>query len=331
MGGMTGRVLFLGGTGVISAGSVALAAQQGWEVTVLNRGQSTVRPVPDGVELISADVREAGSISAAIGDREFDTVCDFLSFTPDQVTETLSQVEGRTGQYVFVSSASAYQKPTGVLPIREGTPLSNPFWQYSRDKAACERFLFDRWQNDRLPVTVVRPSHTYDQTMTILGGRHAMLRRLLGGDEVIIHGDGTSLWTLTHTTDFAKGFVGLIGNASAIGVPVHITSDEWLTWDHIARELARAAGVEARIVHVPSDAIAALDKDWGEGLVGDKANCTIFDNSLIKRLVPGFVCTTPFSEGARQIAAYYTEHTETAAKEDATEAVIAQLLERYRV
>jgi nucleoside-diphosphate-sugar epimerase len=310
---------------------VALAAQQGWEVTVLNRGQSTVRPVPDGVELISADVREAGAISAAIGDREFDTVCDFLSFTPDQVTETLSQVEGRTGQYVFISSASAYQKPTGVLPIREGTPLSNPFWQYSRDKAACERFLFDRWQNDRLPVTVVRPSHTYDQTMTILGGRHAMLRRLLGGDEVIIHGDGTSLWTLTHTTDFAKGFVGLIGNASAIGVPVHITSDEWLTWDHIARELARAAGVEARIVHVPSDAIAALDKDWGEGLVGDKANCTIFDNSLIKRLVPGFVCTTPFSEGARQIAAYYTEHTETAAKEDATEAVIAQLLERYRV
>jgi nucleoside-diphosphate-sugar epimerase len=331
MGGMTGRVLFLGGTGVISAGSVALAAQRGWEVTVLNRGQSTVRPVPDGVELISADVREAGAISAAICDREFDTVCDFLSFTPDQVTQTLSQVEGRTGQYVFISSASAYQKPTGVLPIREGTPLSNPFWQYSRDKAACERYLFDRWQNDRLPVTVVRPSHTYDQTMTVLGGRHAMVRRLLRGDEIIIHGDGTSLWTLTHTTDFAKGFVGLIGNASAIGLPVHITSDEWLTWDHIARELARAGGVEARIVHVPSDAIAALDKDWGDGLVGDKANCTIFDNSLIKRLVPDFVCTTPFSEGARQIAAYYTEHIEPAAKQDATEAVIVQLLERYRV
>ena len=331
MGGMTGRVLFLGGTGVISSGSVALAAQRGWEVTVLNRGQSTVRPVPDGVELISADVREPGAINAAIGDRHFDAVCDFLSFTPGQVTQTLSQVEGRTNQYVFISSASAYQKPTGVLPIREGTPLSNPFWQYSRDKAACERYLFDRRERDRLPITVVRPSHTYDQTMTILGGRHAMVRRLLRGDEVIIHGDGTSLWTLTHTTDFAKGFVGLLGNASAIGLAVHITSDEWLTWDHIAREIARAAGVEARIVHVPSDAIAALDKDWGDGLIGDKANNTIFDNSLIKRLVPDFICTTPFSAGAREIAAYYTSHTEPQPKEDATEAVIAQLLERYRV
>jgi len=331
MGGMTGRVLFLGGTGVISSGSVALAAQRGWEVTVLNRGQSTVRPVPDGVELIAADVREPGAITSAIGDRHFDAVCDFLSFTPDQVTQTLSQVEDRTNQYVFISSASAYQKPTGVLPIREGTPLSNPYWQYSRDKAASERYLFDRRERDGLPITVVRPSHTYDQTMTILGGRHANVRRLLRGDEVIIHGDGTSLWTLTHTTDFAKGFVGLLGNASAIGLAVHITSDEWLTWDHIAREIARAAGVEARIVHVPSDAIAALDKDWGDGLIGDKANCTIFDNSLIKRLVPEFVCTTPFSAGAREIAAYYGGHTEPQPKEDATEAIIAQLLERYRV
>ncbi len=331
MGCMTGRVLFLGGTGVISAGSVALAAQRGWEVTVLNRGQSTVRPVPEGVELISADVREPGAISAAIGDRDFDSVCDFLSFTPDQLTQTLSQVEGRTGQYVFISSASAYQKPTGVLPIREGTPLSNPFWQYSRDKAACERYLFDRRQDEGLPVTVVRPSHTYDKTMTILGGRHANVRRLLQGEEVVIHGDGTSLWTLTHTTDFAKGFVGLLGNASAIGLAVHITSDEWLTWDHIARELARAAGVEARIVHVPSDAIAAMDKDWGDGLIGDKAHCTIFDNSLIKRLVPDFVCTTPFSEGAREIVAYYTEHTEAQPKQEATEEIIAALLDRYRI
>lgn len=331
MGNMTRRVLFLGGTGVISAGSVALAAQRGWDVTVLNRGQSSVRPVPDGVELIAADVREPGAIAAALGDRRFDSVCDFLSFTPDQLTQTLSQVERRTGQYVFISSASAYQKPTGVLPIREGTPLSNPFWEYSRLKAACERLLFDRRLADGLPVTVVRPSHTYDKTMTILGGRHANVRRLLRGDEVVVHGDGTSLWTLTHTTDFAKGFVGLLGNASAIGLAVHITSDEWLTWDHIARELARAAGVEARIVHVPSDAIAAADKDWGDGLIGDKANCTVFDNSLIKRLVPDFVATTPFSEGAREIVAYYTEHTQPQPKEDETEAVIAQLLERYRV
>lgn len=328
---MSGRVLFLGGTGVISAGSVALAAQRGWEVTVLNRGQSTVRPVPEGVELISADVRQPGAIAAAIGSRRFDAVCDFLSFTPEQLTSTLGQVERATQQYVFISTASAYQTPPTILPITEAVPLSNPYWQYSRDKAACERYLFDRWQTDRLPVTVVRPSHTYDKTMTVLGGRHAMVRRLFRGDEVIVHGDGSSLWTLTHTSDFAKGFVGLLGNASAIGLAVHITSDEWLTWDQIARVLARAAGREADIVHVPSDAIAALDPDWGDGLLGDKANCTIFDNSLIKRLVPDFACTTPFSIGAREIAAYYLEHTEPEPKEAETEAVIAQLLERYRL
>lgn len=331
MGYMTGRVLFLGGTGVISAGSVALAARKGWEVTVLNRGQSKLRPLPKGVELISADVRDPGAIAAAIGERSFDTVCDFLSFTPDQVAQTCDQIENRTDQYVFISSASAYQKPVGVLPIREGTPLSNPYWQYSRDKAACERYLFDRRERDGFPITVVRPSHTYDQTMTILGGRHAMVRRLLRGDEIIVHGDGTSLWTLTHTTDFAKGFVGLLGNAASIGIAVHITSDEWSTWDQIANEMARAAGVEARIVHVPSDAIAALDKDWGDGLLGDKANCTIFDNALIKRLVPDFVCTTPFSAGASEIANYFTEHTQTQPNQEQTEAIIAKLLSLYRV
>lgn len=328
---MSGRVLFLGGTGVISAGSVALAAQRGWEVTVLNRGQSTVRPVPDGVELISADVRKPGAIAAALGGRRFDAICDFLSFTTDQVTQTLDQVEGTFGQYVFISTASAYQTPPSILPITEGVPLSNPYWQYSRDKAAAERYLFGRWQSERLPVTVVRPSHTYDKTMTILGGRHAMLRRLYRGDEVVVHGDGSSLWTLTHTSDFAKGFVGLLGNATAVGLAVHITSDEWLTWDQIARVMARAAGVEARIVHVPSDAIAALDGDWGDGLLGDKTNCTIFDNSLIKRLVPDFACTTPFSVGAREIAAYYAEHTEPQPHQLETEAVIATLLDRYRI
>ena len=331
MGAMSGRVLFLGGTGVISAGSVALAAERGWEVTVLNRGQSTVRPVPRRVELITADVREPGAIAAALGGRSFDAICDFLSLTPEQMKLTLGQVEDSSDQYVFISSASAYQTPPTILPITEAVPLSNPYWQYSRDKATCERYLFARWQDDRLPVTVVRPSHTYDKTMTVLGGRHAMVRRLFRGDEVIVHGDGSSLWTLTHTTDFAKGLVGLLGNATAIGLAVHITSDEWLTWDQIARVMARAAGVEARIVHVPSDAIAAVDPEWGDGLIGDKTNCTIFDNSLIKRLVPDFACTTPFSVGAREIAEYYLENTDPQPKEPETEAVIRQLLDQYRV
>ncbi len=324
-------VLFLGGTGVISHASVALAAERGFAVSVVNRGQTTSRPLPDGVETITADVRDRDGFAAALAGRRFDTVCDFLSFAPDQARQTVEVVRGLAGQYVFISSASAYQTPPRTLPITEATTLANPFWQYSRDKIACEAYLTDLWRTEQLPVTIVRPSHTYDKTMTVLGGRHAMLRRLLRGDEIIVHGDGSSLWTLTHATDFAKGFVGLFGHAGAIGQAVHITSDEWLTWDGIATILAEAAGVTPRIVHVPSDAIVAADTEWGEGLIGDKANCTIFDNSLIRALVPGFACTTPFSVGAREIVEHYTQHTDEAPNEADTEKTIAALLDRYRI
>ncbi len=328
---MTTRVLFLGGTGVISHASVRLAVERGHQVTVLNRGQSSVRPVPGGAELIKADVRDPDSLARAVAGHRFDTVCDFLSFTPDQLEQSLQALSGAFGQYIFISSASAYQTPARVLPITEATTLANPYWQYSRDKIACEELLVRRWREQQLPVTIVRPSHTYDRTGTILGGRHTMLKRLLNGQEVIVHGDGTSLWTLTHTTDFAQGFVGLLGHAGALGQAVHITSDEWLTWDEIVGCLARAAGVRPRIVHVPSDAIRAADPDWGDGLLGDKANCTIFDNSLIKRLVPGFACRVPFSVGARQIVSYYTEHPEMLIQDAETEQTISTLLERYRV
>ncbi len=331
MGIMAMRVLFLGGTGVISYASVRLAAERGYQVTVVNRGRTGSRPVPDGVEVLTADVRDQASLAAAVAGRTFDTVCDFLSFTPDHLEQSLRVLDGATGQYIFVSSASAYQTPVRRLPITESTPLANPYWQYSRDKIACEELLVRRWRDEQFPVTIVRPSHTYDQTMTILGGRHAMLRRLLRGDEVIVHGDGTSLWTLTHSSDFAQGFVGLVGHAGAFGQAVHITSDEWLTWDEIVACLARAAQVEPRIVHVPSDAIHAADPDWGDGLLGDKANCTIFDNSLIRRLVPGFACQIPFSVGAHQIVAYHREHTAQQPRQAETEQTIAALLERYRI
>ncbi len=332
MGAMTKRcVCFLGGTGVISAASVALAADRGWQVSVVNRGLSTGRSLPEGVESIVADVRDPASLNSAIAGRHFDAVCDFLSFTPDQVAASVRAFRQATDQYVFVSSASAYQKPPRILPITEATTLANPFWSYSRDKIACETYLFDLWRAEQFGVTVVRPSHTYDKTMTILGGRHATIRRLLTGQEIVIHGDGSSLWTLTHTTDFAKGFVGLLGNRQALGLAVHITSDEWLTWDAIAQTLADAAGMPARIVHVPSDAINAADPDWGAGLLGDKAHPTIFDNSLIRRLVPDFTCTVPFSQGAREIVDHYRAFDGTYAGEGETEAIIGRLLDRYRV
>jgi nucleoside-diphosphate-sugar epimerase len=221
------------------------------------------------------------------------------------VKADLELFRGRTGQYVFISSASAYQTPPATLPVTESTVLDNPFWQYSRDKIACEERLVRAYREEKYPVTIVRPSHTYDCTTVPVDGGWTAVDRMRRGQRVIVHGDGTSLWTLTHHTDFARGFVGLLGNSHAIGEAVHITSDEWLTWNQIFQILARAAGVEARLVHVPSDVIAAHDPDWGAGLLGDKAHSMVFDNTKIKRLVPDFACRIPFSRGAGEILAWH--------------------------
>lgn len=326
---MTRRVLFLGGTGIISAGSVALAHERGWQVTVLNRGQNLSRPLPEGVEVVQGDVRDADSVRGALGERSFDVVADFLSFTPDQVTAMADLFAERTGQFVFISSASAYQTPPRSLPVTEGTTLSNPVWQYSRDKIACEETLVRRWRERGFPMTIVRPSHTYDRTSTILGGGRAMLRRLMDGRPVVVHGDGTSLWTLTHTRDFAKGFVGLLGQDAAVGEVFHITSDEALTWGAIVRLFAAAAGTTPRIVHATSEQIAAVHRGWGDALLGDKAHSMVFDNTKVKRLVPDFVCSTPFSAGVREIVAHFAEHPEPVALEAEYEPAIETLVERY--
>jgi len=228
-----------------------------------------------------------------------------VAFTPDQVRTDIELFSGRTGQYVFISSASAYQTPPARVPVTESTPLRNPFWAYSRGKIACEDLLVAAYREQGFPATIVRPSHTYDQTTVPFDGRWTVLGRMLAGKPVIVHGDGTSLWTLTHNEDFARAFVPLLAHTRTLGDAIQITSDDVLTWNQIAEALAAALGVSAQVVHVPSDAIAAADPDWGAGLLGDKAHSMIFDNAKVRGLVPGWRAVIPFEQGAREIADWY--------------------------
>lgn len=298
------KVLFIGGTGIISSACSALAVQRGIELYLLNRGES-LRPVPEGAHVLHGDIRDPDSVRRAIGDLHFDAVVNWVAFTPGHIETDLALFRGRTRQYVFISSASAYQKPPANLPVVESTPLVNPFWEYSRNKIACEDRLIRAMREDDFPVTIIRPSHTYDRTLLPMDGGYTVVNRMRQGKPVIVHGDGTSLWVLTHHTDFARGFVPLLGNPHAHGEVFHITSDELLTWNGIFHEVARAAGTRAEIVHIPSDRIAAADPDWGAGLLGDKSHSMIFDNSKIRRVVPDFACTVPFARGADEIMAWY--------------------------
>jgi len=304
------KVLFIGGTGTISYSCSKLAIEKGFEVSLLNRGKSTLREPLVGAELIYADIREPDTVRQALGDRRFDVVIEFLAFNPDHIEVDLQLFRGRTNQYIFISSASAYQTPPEKLPVTEDTPLENPVWQYSRDKAACETRLMHAFKEEGFPVTIVRPSHTYDEGYIPVTGRWTFVDRMLQGKPVIVYGDGTSIWTMTHSSDFAKGFVGLFGKSEAIGQAYHITSDEWQTWNQIVGKLAEAVGVEPKIVHVPSDLIAQFDPEWGEGLLGDKAHSFILDNCKIKALVPEFVCTVPFREGIARSVEFYRQHPE---------------------
>ena len=299
------RVLFIGGTGVISSACSRVAVQAGLDLFVLNRGRSTDRPLPPGVTRLRADIREPRSVREEIEDLQFASVVDWVAFTPEQVRTDIELFGGRTGQYVFISSASAYQTPPARLPVTESTPLRNPFWAYSRGKIACEDLLVAAYREHGFPATIVRPSHTYDQTLVPFDGGWTVLGRMLAGKPVIVPGDGTSLWTLTHHQDFARAFVPLLGHPRTLGEAIHITSDDALTWNQITEALAAALGVTARIVHVPSDAIAAADPEWGAGLLGDKAHSMIFDNTKVRALVPGWQAVIPFEQGAREIADWY--------------------------
>ena len=325
------RVLFIGGSGIISSACSQLAVQRGIKLSVLNRGSTHLRPLPPGAEVLHGDIRDPLAAREVLGDREWDAVVDWVAFTPEHVRGDIDLFRGRTGQYVFISSASAYQTPPSRLPVTESTPLRNPFWQYSRDKIACEDLLVEAYRENGFPATIVRPSHTYDRTSIPFDGKWTALARMRAGKEVVVHGDGTSLWTLTHHADFARGFVPLLGHPRTVGEAFQITSDDVLTWNQIAETLAAAAGATARIVHVPSDAIAAADASWGAGLLGDKAHSMIFDNSKLRTVVPGYRAEIPFEQGAREILAWYDEDPARQQTDRRLDAVMDKLVETYRL
>lgn len=309
------KALFIGGTGTISSAITRLvAAQPDWELTLLNRG-SRIDDIPQGVKTIQADIRK-DDVRSLLGDVVYDVVAEFIAFRPEHVERDFEIFHGHTRQYVFISSASAYQKPVQHYVITEETPLENPYWEYSRLKQACEELLHRHEAEDGFPVTIVRPSHTYCERsipVAIHGdsGSWQVVKRMMEGKPVIIHGDGSSLWTLTHNTDFARGFLGLMGNAQAIGQTFHITSDESLTWNQIYQALADALGVELHACYVPSRVLAeSKTYDLRGNLLGDKANTVVFDNTKLRQLVPDFKATVPYREGVKQALAFILAHEE---------------------
>ena len=310
------KALFIGGTGTISmAITRALSVDDNWELYLINRG-SRADEVPDNVHLISADINDEESIDDILDGERFDCVCDFIGFTPDQIERDYRLFRGRCSQFIYISSASAYNKPCRSHVITEGTALANPFWEYSRNKIYCESFLMDKYEKEGFPVTIVRPSHTYDERSVPLGvhgdrGSWQVVKRMLEGKPVIVHGDGTSLWTMTFNTDFAKGFIGLMGNAHAIGESFQITSDETLTWNQIYEAIADALGVDYIPYYVSSEFLASVsDYDYFGSLLGDKSNSVVFDNSKIKRVVPGFECSVRFDQGIRKTIDHCLSHPE---------------------
>ncbi len=323
------RVLFIGGTGIISSACTRLAAERGVELYVMNRGQSW-RSIPDEVTRLVGDIRDPKSAREAIGTLDFDAVVDWVAFTPEHVETDLELFRDIARHYIFISSASAYQTPPTSLPVTESTILDNPIWQYSRDKIACEERLVRAYHEQGFPCTIVRPSHTYDCTLLPPHGGWTVVDRMRRGEPVVVHGDGASVWTLTHHRDFARGLVGLLGRDDAVGESFHITSDEWLTWDRIHHILARAAGTTAEIVHVPSQVIHDYDREWGESLLGDKTHSMIFDNSKIKRFVPDFAATIPFSQGAEEIIAWYDANPSRKTIDEEFDRTMSRLISDWR-
>ncbi|MBQ8613860.1 MAG: SDR family oxidoreductase [Ruminiclostridium sp.] len=310
------KALFIGGTGTISMAITRLLAENpDWELYLLNRGSRSAE-LPANISVISGDINNEAEISAKLGDMQFDCVCDFIGFVPTQLERDYRLFKNRTRQFMYISSASAYQKPLSDYRITEGTPLANPYWEYSRNKIACEEYLMKMYRENGFPVTIIRPSHTYDERSVPLGvhgdmGSWQVVKRMLEGKPVIIHGDGTSLWTMTHNSDFAKAFVGLMGNLHAIGESFQITSDESLTWNQIYKAIADALGVELKPYYVPSDFLHAVGKyDFAGSLIGDKANSVVFDNTKLKRAVPGFTATVRFDQGMRKAVEYVLAHPE---------------------
>jgi nucleoside-diphosphate-sugar epimerase len=309
------KVLLIGGTGIISRAVADFAISRGAQVTLLTRGNHP-ELAPAGAELLKCDISDEEKVKKLLSERSFDAVADFTVKKVEQAARDISIFSGKTGQFIFISSASVYQKPPVRYPFTESTPLRNPYWRYSRDKIACEEIFLGAYRSSGFPVTIVRPSHTYSERSIPLAvhgqkGPWQVITRIRSGKPVIVHGDGLTLWTLTHADDFAKGFYGLLGNPHAIGEAVHITSDEAITWNDVYMAIGAALGEKPNLVHIPSDFLAAFDPQLLGTLLGDKAYCGVFDNSKIKSLVPGFHAEIRFADGVRQhCVEYFLSHPE---------------------
>lgn len=328
------KVLFIGGSGVISSGCIEPILKRGIELTLLNRGTSrpgTEISLSSAPRRITADVNDTARMEALLEEESFDVVVDWISFTTEDVVRKIRLFSGKVGQYIFISSASAYQKPPASLPIRESSPLRNPYWEYSRNKIACEERLLEEYRRSGFPVTIIRPSHTYGNKMipSIFDKGPMILDRLRRGKELIVPGDGTNRWVITHNSDFARALRGLLGAPQTLGEAYTITSDEALTWDQIHHIIASKIGIEAKIRHIPADFIVELYPEFIGPLHGDKIHSVDFDNSKVKTLVPDFVCTTPFALGVEHSIRYFGSHPDNFPPDTELDRKLDDILERY--
>jgi nucleoside-diphosphate-sugar epimerase len=325
------KVLFIGGTGNISLDCSRRALESGWELYHLNRGNRRHDDLP-GLISLKGDVEDEGAVEKLLEKLRFDAVVDFIAYTSEQVERDIRLFRERTDQYVFISTASAYRKPPVHHLITEATPLINPWWRYSRDKIACEELLLKTWKEKGFPVTIIRPSHTYSERWiptAWTSSDFTVAARMVAGREIVVHGDGQSLWTLTHTRDFAVGLTGLLGNPAAIGEVFQITGEEALSWNMIYKTIASILGVEAKIVHIPSDFIAAVDPAMGAHFLGDKSYSALFDCSKVKSLVPDFRTTIPFHEGVRHSLDWYLKDPSRQKVNSHIDAIIDAVLDAW--
>lgn len=329
------KILFIGGTGIISSACADLALARGHDLFILNRASSTKHPLPDGATLLRGDVHgDEAHLAALTAGHRFDAVVDYIAFTPNDIRRDLRLFRGKTDQFVFISSASAYQKPVRNYLITEETPLENPYWEYSRNKIACEDLLMREYRENSFPVTIIRPSHTYGPSQIPFAVSSwlqpwTVIERMKRGKKIIVPGDGTSLWVLTWNADFAKGLLGLLGNPMAIGEVFQITSDEVLSWEQIHLEAYQALGLSPNVIHIPSDFIARFDEHAVGSLIGDKSNSVVFDNSKIKRFVPDFHCEVKWAEGVRRSLAWFEAHPEFQAVDRAADELWDRIITAY--
>jgi nucleoside-diphosphate-sugar epimerase len=324
------KALFIGGTGIISTAVSRAAIAEGIDLFLLNRGlrQADVH----AAHRLIADAHRVEDVQAVLAEQRFDVVVDWIAYTPQDIQRDLVLYRDRVGQFVFISSASAYQKPPQHYLITETTPLSNPYWQYSRDKIACEELLMRAYQDTGFPVTIVRPSLTYDHLLPVaIGGwgSYTLADRLQRGRPIIIHGDGSSLWVVTHSEDFARGFLPLLGNSQAIGQAYHITSDEVMTWNEIYRTIAEALGEEAKVVHIPSDFIVGVAPGMTGNLLGDKTWSVVFDNGKIRQVAPEFHAVIRLHEGIRRALAWFDADPGRRRVEESVNAEMDRILAAY--